>query len=94
MSESKLREQSLNFSVEILNLVKELKFKHESIISNQIGRAGTSIGANIHEAQYAHSKADFISKLQIALKEASEMKCTPKVRQCGIMSNKGVHFYA
>lgn len=72
MSESKLREQSINFSVEILNLVKELKSKHESIISNQIGRAGTSIGANIHEAQYAHSKADFISKLQIALKEASE----------------------
>ena len=38
----------------------------------QIGRSGTSIGANIHEAQYAHGKADFISKLQIALKEANE----------------------
>jgi len=60
------------FAVSIINLVKELKLKKESIISNQIGRSGTSIGANIREAQYAHGKADFISKLQIALKEANE----------------------
>lgn len=72
MSESKLRDMSLNFAVEIINLVKELKLKKENIISNQIGRSGTSIGANIREAQYAHGKADFISKLQIALKEANE----------------------
>ena len=72
MSESKLRTQSMDFAVTILNLVKSLKEKRESIISNQIGRSGTSIGANIREAQYAHSRADFISKLQIALKEASE----------------------
>ena len=52
--------------------VKALKEKRESIISNQIGRSGTSIGANIREAQYAHGKADFIAKLQIALKEANE----------------------
>lgn len=58
MAESKLRTQSMDFAV--------------SIISNQIGRSGTSIGANIREAQYAQSKADFISTLQIALKEASE----------------------
>lgn len=72
MSESKLRTQSMDFSVSIINLVKQLKEKRESIISNQIGRSGTSIGANIREAQYAHSKADFIAKLQIALKEANE----------------------
>ncbi len=72
MSESKLRAQSTDFAVSIINLVKYLKEKRESIISNQIGRSGTSIGANIREAQYAHSKADFISKLQIALKEANE----------------------
>ena len=72
MQESKLRTQSLDFAVEIINLVKNLKAKHETIISNQIGRSGTSIGANIREAQYAHGKADFISKLQIALKEANE----------------------
>ncbi len=72
MSESKLREQSMDFAVSIINLVKELKLKKENIISNQIGRSGTSIGANIREAQYAHDKADFTSKLQIALKEANE----------------------
>ena len=72
MSESKLRDISLDFAVEIVNLIKDLKLKKENIISNQIGRSGTSIGANIREAQYAHGKADFVSKLQIALKEANE----------------------
>ena len=72
MSESKLRELSMDFSVEIIELVKHLKSMKESIISNQVGRSGTSIGANIHEAQYAQGKRDFISKLEIALKEASE----------------------
>ena len=72
MSESKLRDMSLDFAVSIITLVKELKLKKENIISTQIGRSGTSIGANIREAQYAHGKADFISKLQIALKEANE----------------------
>ena len=72
MSESKLRTQSLDFAVSILKLVKTLKAKHETIISNQIGRSGTSIGANIREAQYAHGTADFVAKLQIALKEANE----------------------
>ena len=68
----KLRTQSMDFAVSIINLVKCLKEKRESIISNQIGRSGTSIGANIREAQYAHGKADFIAKFQIALKEANE----------------------
>ena len=72
MAESKLRTLSVDFAVQILNLVKYLKSQHETIVSNQIGRAGTSIGANIHEAQYAHGKADFIAKLQITLKEANE----------------------
>ena len=72
MSESKLRTQSMDFAVSIVTLVKQLKEKRESIISNQLGRSGTSIGANIREAQYAHGKADFIARLQIALKEANE----------------------
>ena len=72
MQESKLRELSMEFSVAIIELVNYLKSVKEPIISNQIGRSGTSIGANIHEAQYAQSKKDFISKLEIALKEASE----------------------
>ncbi len=69
---NKLVDLSVAFAVEILNLVKYLKSQHETIICNQIGRAGTSVGANIHEAQYAHGKADFVSKRQIALKEANE----------------------
>lgn len=72
MSENKLRTQSMDFAVSVINLIKQLKKNQEFIISNQIGRSGTSIGANIREAQYAHSKADFIAKLQIALKEANE----------------------
>ena len=72
MKENKLVEISMEFSVDIINLVKYLKANRETIISNQIGRSGTSIGANIHEAQYAQGKKDFISKLEIALKEASE----------------------
>lgn len=72
MKENKLAELSMEFSVDIINLVKLLKSNHEAVISNQIGRSGTSIGANIHEAKYAQGKKDFISKLEIALKEASE----------------------
>ncbi|MBQ7171450.1 MAG: four helix bundle protein [Clostridia bacterium] len=72
MKENKLADISMDFSVQIINLVKDLKAKHESVISNQIGRSGTSIGANIYEANYAQGKKDFISKLEIALKEASE----------------------
>ena len=72
MRENKLVELSMEFSVDIINLVKFLKSNHETIIANQIGRSGTSIGANIHEAQYAQGTKDFISKFEIALKEASE----------------------
>ena len=72
MANDKLAEQSMDFAVHIINLVKQLKEQKESIISNQIGRSGTSVGANIREAKYAHGTADFIAKLQIALKEASE----------------------
>ena len=72
MKENKLADLSMDFSAQIVNLVKDLKSKHESVISNQIGRSGTSIGANIYEANYAQGKKDFVSKLEIALKEASE----------------------
>ena len=72
MKENKLVELSMDFAVDIINLVKYLKANHETIISNQIGRSGTSIGANIHEAQYAQGTKDFISKFEIALKECSE----------------------
>ena len=60
----------MDFSVDIVNMCDMLKGK--SVLTNQILRSGTSIGANIHEANYAHSRADFISKMQIALKECYE----------------------
>ena len=72
MKEDKLGSLSMKLSVEILNLIKDLRDKKESIISNQIGRSATSICANIAESKYGHSRADFIAKLEIALKEASE----------------------
>lgn len=72
MRNDKLSVLSMRFSVEVIRLTQWLQRKHEYVISNQFGRSGTSIGANIREAQYGHSKADFIAKLQIALKEANE----------------------
>ena len=72
MRNDKLSVQSLDFAISIINLVKRLKENRETIISNQIGRSGTSIGANIYEGQYAHGRADFIAKFQIALKEVNE----------------------
>ena len=68
MADSKLCDLSMAFSVQIIHLVQELKASHETLISNQIGRSGTSIGANIYEANYAQGLKDFISKLEIALK--------------------------
>ena len=72
MKENKLADMSMDFAVRIIELVKQLKDKRETVISNQIGRAGTSIGANIREANYAQGKKDFVSKLEIALKESNE----------------------
>ena len=72
MKDDKLSVQSMEFAVAILTLVRDLKAQKETVVSSQIGRSGTSIGANIREAQYAHGRADFIAKLQIALKEANE----------------------
>lgn len=72
MKEDKLSDLSMKLSVDVLKLVKELRTKHETIISNQIGRSATSVCANIAESKYGHSRADFIAKLEIALKEANE----------------------
>ena len=70
MAESKLRNLSVDFSVKIIKLCENIKGYYS--LTNQLERSGTSIRANIHEANYAHSKNDFISKLQIALKECYE----------------------
>ena len=70
MKEQKLATMSLDFSVNVLKSVENIK-GHSSLV-NQLERSATSIGANIHESHYAHSKADFIAKLEIALKECIE----------------------
>ena len=73
MSESILRDKSKDFAKEIVVLCRKLKLQQkENVLINQLLRCGTSIGANIYEAQYAQSAKDFISKLEIVLKEASE----------------------
>ena len=73
MAESIMLEKAKDFAVEIIELCKTVKNeKKESVITNQLLRSGTSIGANIHESKYGHGPADFISKMQIALKECYE----------------------
>jgi len=73
VKENLLIDKSIAFAVRIIKKNKYLlKIKKEKVISKQIIRSGTSIGANINEANYGQSKADFISKLHIALKEAAE----------------------
>lgn len=79
MSENKLAEISTDFAVRILKLTDNKK-GHYSLF-NQLERSGTSIGANIREAKYAHSKADFISKLQISLKECYETEYWLEIAQ-------------
>lgn len=70
---SPLLVKSKEFTLDIIRICNDIKKnKRESILTNQLIRSGTSIGANIREAFYAHGKADFIAKLQIALKECFE----------------------
>ena len=71
--DSPLLPKSKSFALEIIKVCNEIKSsKRESVLTNQLIRSGTSIGANIREAFYGHGRADFIAKLQIALKECSE----------------------
>jgi len=73
MSESVLRDKSKEFAKQIVELCREIKKEQrESVLTNQLLRSGTSIGANIYEAQYAQGTKDFISKFEIALKECHE----------------------
>ena len=73
MAESIMLDKAKDFAVEIINMCKNIKeAKRESVLTNQLMRSGTSIGANIHESKYAHGTADFISNMQISLKECYE----------------------
>ena len=70
MDKNQLREDSVNFAIAVSDVCDGVKGC--SVFVNQLVRASSSIGANIHEARYAQSRADFINKLEIALKESSE----------------------
>ena len=72
MGESILKEKSFDFALEIVHTYKQLRENGEFVMSKQLLRSGTSIGANITEANMAQSMADFSSKMYIALKEANE----------------------
>lgn len=73
MAESVLRDKAKEFAKQIVYICKDIKAnQRESVLTNQLLRSGTSIGANLHEAQYAQGTKDFISKLEIAQKECFE----------------------
>ena len=72
MKSNPIKERSFKFSLSIIKLYKELQKQNEYIISKQLLRSGTSIGANIEEASAAQSKKDFLHKMTIASKEARE----------------------
>lgn len=65
-------DKSLDFSVEVIKFCERLEIEKKFVVAKQLLRSGTSIGANVFEAQHAESKADFIHKMKIAIKEANE----------------------
>jgi four helix bundle protein len=74
MAESIIQQKSFGFALEIIHLYRELQAKQEYVISKQLLRSGTSIGANVEEATAGQSRRDFLSKMAIASKEARETR--------------------
>jgi len=72
MKVNPLKRKSYSFALEIIKLTRSLNAKKEFILGKQVLKSGTSIGAQISEAKFAQSRADFLSKMSIALKEANE----------------------
>lgn len=86
MAENKLADMSTDFVIRILKLTDGIKGHYS--LANQLERSGISIGANIREAKYAHSRPDFIAKLQIALKEFYETEYWIEIAQkSGVLSD-------
>ena len=74
MKENVVEDKSYKFAIRIVKLYKVLRSRNEAVISKQLLRSGTAIGALVSEAEHAQSKADFINKINVALKEANETK--------------------
>ena len=93
MKENIIATKTFDFALSIINLFIELKKENEFIISKQIMRSGTSIGANVEEAIAAQSKKDFINKLSIASKEARETKYRLKLLNKSELTKISVDVY-
>ncbi len=95
MSDSIMLEKSKDFAVEIVVLCKKITDEQkEYVLTKQLLRSATSIGANIHESKYAQSKADFISKMKIALKECFETEYWLEIlNRSGYLDDKEYHNY-
>ena len=93
MADSILREKSKDFAKQIVFVCHRIKTEqHEAVLANQLLRCGTSIGANIHEAQYAQGTKDFISKLEIALKECYESEYWLELlHETGFLTDEAYH---
>lgn len=89
MEKSALQQESYNFAIRVVRLYSHLRDnKHEYILSKQLLRSGTSIGANLREAQQGQSRADFAAKLTIALKEADEsLYWIELLKEAGVLTN-------
>ncbi len=88
-----IQDRSFNFALSIIELYKQLKSQNEFIISKQLLRSGTSIGANIEEGLYGQSRADFIAKLSISLKEAVETRYWLKLLKSSLLVNADLNKY-
>jgi four helix bundle protein len=74
MSVNVILEKVLDFSIDIVSFCEELEKNRKFVISRQLLKSGTSIGANVYEAQFPESREDFIHKMKVAIKEASETR--------------------
>jgi len=81
--ENLIRDEAFQFAIKIIRLARGLREQREYDLASQIWRAGTGIGANVEEAQAAQSRADFISKMSIASKEAREAQYWLRLAQEG-----------
>jgi four helix bundle protein len=93
MKETDILDKSFNFSLEIIKLYNQLRERKEYIISKQLLRSATSIGANVHEASAAFSRKDFAHKMSIASKEARETQYWLKILDQGQLVDLNLRNY-
>jgi four helix bundle protein len=93
MKDNIIREKSFDFALKIIDLYKQMINNNEYVLSKQILRSGTSIGANVEEASAAQSKKDFINKMAISSKEARETKYWLRLIQESRIANCDVETY-